>query len=194
MSIFLMSNDKFLFNFIKNNVNTDVYFGDSEDIDYNKYFIFIFDLTEEEKIKNIMQNIDLNFNLVININKFRIENIINIELPFKVNILKDHIDTYISYINKYCIFDDKFKLNKNKNTVFINNKNIQLTEKECLLISTLYNMGKVNKDELLKIVCGGYDNSKAIETLIYNIRFKLKNNGIEDFVSCQNGYYKLNLI
>ena len=196
MNILLLSTDKFLINFIKSTTeyNVDVFFDDVNEINYNNYSIIIFDSVEQDKVSEILKNINYNFSLVININSYRLNNAINIEIPFKVNILKDHIEKYIEYTNKYCIICGGFKLNMNKNILFINNKNIFLTEKECLLLYTLYKYKKVYKDNLLKIVCGYDDNSRAIETLIYNVRFKLKNNGVEDFIVCQDGFYKLNLI
>lgn len=196
MNIALLSKDKFLIDFIKTiqNCDVDVFSGNFEKINYNDYLIFILDSIPQDTVCDMVKNINCDFSLIININSYRLNDVINIEIPFKINTLKDHVEKYIGYINKYCIIDEKFKLNMNKSILFINNKNIFLTEKECLLLRTLYEQKKVYKDDLLKIVCGYDDNSKAIETLIYNVRFKLKNNGIEDFIICQDGFYKLNLI
>lgn len=196
MNIAIFSCDNFLISFLRKNLvdlNITICQNAYEGLNYSEYSIFILDLLDKQDVEYIIDKINLNFSLIININKFRLNNAINIDIPFKISILKDHVETYIDYLDKYCIFDIKFKLNINKNIISINNKNIQLTEKECLLMKTLYEKNKVYKDDLLKIVCG-YDNSRAIETLIYNIRFKLKNNNVEDFITCKNGYYELNLL
>lgn len=195
MNIALVSKDKFLYNFIKSEFKIDVDILSFETLlntDLTKYSIFIFDNIEINILKNLLQRINNELNLVINISNEKIDNIINIEQPFRINILKEHITSYINYFNKYFIQKGNIILNTKKDSLFIDNKLIQLTEKECQLIVLLIKKNRISRDELLKVICG-YSESRAVDTLVYNIRFKLKNNDIDDFIICNNSYYELNI-
>jgi two-component SAPR family response regulator len=73
---------------------------------------------------------------------------------------------------------------------------IRLTDKERLLLKTLYEVGDMGilKKDLIKIIWGYAEDveSHTLETHLYRLRQKLEVLGYEDIVMVQNGLYKLN--
>ena len=75
---------------------------------------------------------------------------------------------------------------------------IRLTDKERLLLKTLYEVGDMGilKKDLIKIIWGYAEDveSHTLETHLYRLRQKLEVLGYEDIVMVQNGLYKLNWV
>ena len=96
-------------------------------------------------------------------------------------------------IESYSAEDFDKALERTIELLTFNKKSAQFTEKECKVLKILFTKKQATKNELLQNVCG-YDNyfeSKAIETLIYGIKMKLKNNGFVDFIKYENDTYKV---
>lgn len=192
ISILLYSNDKNLFKVLNSETNLEIEFFTKQN--FNDYFIIIFDNIDEVKMLKILKNINFSNKLIINLGKIFIKNIINLTQPINFNDLIKHINNFKQYfINNCFIIEHNTILNCNKNILTYLNINIELTEKEANIIKTIFNHNNVSKEELLNLACG-YDSNietRTLDTLIYNIKTKLKNQNVNDFIIYENGFYKI---
>lgn len=192
ISILLYSNDKYLFKVLSLETNLKIEFFTKQN--FNDYFIIIFDNINEVKMLKILKNINFNNKLIISLGKIFIKNIINLTQPISLNDLIKHIGNFKQYFTNNCIIIEKNTiLNCNKNILTYLDINIELTEKETNIIKTIFNYNNVSKEELLNLACG-YDSNietRTLDTLIYNIKTKLKNHNINDFIIYENGFYKI---
>ncbi len=193
MRLALISDDKLLFDVIKSEFK-DIIIDDSLD-DINKNNIIIFDGIAKEEIDNILNKITEEYNkLIININNFLIKRIsvINITKPFKLSYLIDKIYSFFDYFKKNIVTLPIGIINKNTKTLTIDNKIIKFTEKELEFLLEITNNNNKNKDNLLKTVWGSKSiESNVLETTVYNIRKKLLQNEVKDFIVCENGIYSI---
>ena len=193
MRLALISDDKLLFDVIKSEFK-DIIIDDSLD-DINKNNIIIFDGIAKEEIDNILNKITEEYNkLIINMNNFLIKKIsvINITKPFKLSYLIDKIYSFFDYFKKNIVILPIGIINKNTKTLTIDNKIIKFTEKELEFLLEITNNNNKNKDNLLKTVWGSKSiESNVLETTVYNIRKKLLQNEVKDFIVCENGIYSI---
>ena len=193
MRLALISDDKLLFDVIKSEFK-DIIIDDSLD-DINKNNIIIFDGIAKEEIDNILNKITEEYNkLIININDFLINksNIINITKPFKLVYLIDKISFFLDYFEKNIVTLPIGIINKNIKTLTIDNKIIKFTEKELEFLLEIINNSNKNKNNLLETVWGSKSiESNVLETTVYNIRKKLLQNEVKDFIVCENGIYSI---
>lgn len=193
IKLLLFSNDVFLSKTLKDEfTNLEIVLNENNN-NLNEYSIIVFDGIEKEKIISMLDNFSYENKLVINLSNDKIENIMTLSLPFNVNTLIFQINNFIHYLNNNCFSYKNIILNINKNTLIENFNKIILTEKETEIIRLLFTQKPITKEQLLQNVCG-YDNvfeTKAIETLVYNIKVKLKNNKIDDFIEYKNGIYQV---
>lgn len=113
--------------------------------------------------------------------------------PIKINELIEHIRKAARHsINIINI--GPYRFNKYKKQFYIDNKIIELTEKETQLIEYLYNAKKtVNKKKLLNDIWG-YNSSidtHTLETHIYRLRRKLE---CDDLILTQDSGYLINYL
>lgn len=194
INLLLFSKDDFLLNSLKEEIDLNVVsFDKNDNIDVDFYDIYVFDFQNEELINSILKQVVVENKLIININNSKINGIMNLIAPFDINDLIFYIKNFINFLKNNCFKYKNFVLNCNKNTLTFNKKSVQFTEKECKILKILFMKKEATKNELLQNVCG-YDNyfeSKAIETLIYGIKIKLKNNSFADFIKYENDTYKV---
>lgn len=195
MKIFIQSNDNFIINFVKRNYVVDV-IDDGLDVNIHKidYDIVIFDNINKENIENYISNIYIPNYCIVNLTRNnKIENIVNISFPFKISVLKEKIDYFINYFNNNITCLNFGKLNINKNTfVDLNQRIVQFTQKETEFINYLIKNKDSTKNDLLKNVWQTkiLDN-RIVESTTYNIKQKMEEIGINNFIEYSNGYYKI---
>ncbi len=192
MKSLLVSQDNFLASFLNQETNQEVVVIDKiEDFLLNGFNIFIFDQVQKNELNKVIDKINKICTLTINIANYQVDEVINLKPPFKLNTLKSHINTYIEYCNKFVLSKGNLVLNLNKECLVIDNTTtLNLTEKECKVLEILFNNDQVDKNLLLKQLCG-YDESRAVDTIIYNIKSKLKIHQIADFIESNSKYYKI---
>ena len=194
INLLLFSEDNFLKNSLEEETNLNIVLFDENsrnNIDF--YDIYVFDSKKEEEIAKFIQEIVTDNKLIINISQNKINGVMNLIKPFDINDLIFYIKNFTIYLNNNCFKYKNFVLNINKNTITCDKKSVQITEKEGKILKILFTQKEATKNELLQDVCG-YDNyfeSKAIETLIYGIKMKLKNNNFIDFIKYENEIYKV---
>lgn len=194
MKILIQSKDSFIINYIQNIYSEHII--NNCDNNVKNYNIIIFDCINTDIIKEQVRDLYLPNYLVVNItnNSEIVENIVNINTPFKVITLKDKIDNFISYYNKNVINIFNGVLNINKNTFMKNgsDKIIQFTTKEIELIYYLYKNDNSTREDILKNVWQmKLIDNKVIETTVYNIKQKMALVDVLNFIECNNGLYKL---
>ena len=193
INLLLFSNDDFLLKSLKEEIDLNIVSLDKNNNDIDFYDIYVFDCQEDRLIDDIIKQVIVENKLIINIGKNKISGIMNLIIPFDINDLVFYIKNFMNFLENNCFKYGNFVLNINKNTLTFNKKSAQFTEKECKVLKILFTKKQATKNELLQNVCG-YDNyfeSKAIETLIYGIKMKLKNNGFVDFIKYENDTYKV---
>lgn len=191
MNILIFSDDNFLISTLKQNVQNKV---DNYNILkqlINNYEIIIFDNLEKGTLEQYLIKINLNNKLVININNFHLNNISNIKLPFNIRYLLEKINNFEIYYNSNVLKCYKGLLNIENNTYTENRITIQFTHRETDFINAIIDCKKT-KEELLKQVWNQkiYD-TKVIETTLYNIKQKLLQNNINNFIVYNDGFYQL---
>lgn len=194
MKILIQSKDSFIINYIQNIYSEHII--NNCDNNVKNYNIIIFDCINTDIIKEQVRDLYLPNYLVVNItnNSEIVENIVNINTPFKVITLKDKIDNFISYYNKNVINIFDGVLNINKNTFMKNgsDKIIQFTTKEIELIYYLYKNDNSTREDILENVWQmKLIDNKVIETTVYNIKQKMALVDVLNFIECNNGLYKL---
>lgn len=194
MKILIQSKDSFIINYIQNIYSEHII--NNCDNNVKNYNIIIFDCINTDIIKEQVRDLYLPNYLVVNItnNSEIVENIVNINTPFKVITLKDKIDNFISYYNKNVINIFNGVLNINKNTFMKNgsDKIIQFTTKEIELIYYLYKNDNSTREDILENVWQmKLIDNKVIETTVYNIKQKMVLVDVLNFIECNNGLYKL---
>ncbi|MBO4956971.1 MAG: helix-turn-helix domain-containing protein [Rickettsiales bacterium] len=194
MKILIQSKDSFIINYIQNIYSEHII--NNCDNNVKNYNIIIFDCINTDIIKEQVRDLYLPNYLVVNItnNSEIVENIVNINTPFKVITLKDKIDNFISYYNKNVINIFNGVLNINKNTFMKNgsDKIIQFTTKEIELIYYLYKNDNSTREDILENVWQmKLIDNKVIETTVYNIKQKMARVDVLNFIECNNGLYKL---
>lgn len=194
MKILIQSKDSFIINYIQNIYSEHII--NNCDNSVKNYNIIIFDCINTDIIKEQVRDLYLPNYLVVNItnNSEIVENIVNINTPFKVITLKDKIDNFISYYNKNVINIFNGVLNINKNTFMKNgsDKIIQFTTKEIELIYYLYKNDNSTREDILENVWQmKLIDNKVIETTVYNIKQKMALVDVLNFIECNNGLYKL---
>ena len=194
MKILIQSKDSFIINYIQNIYSEHII--NNCDNNVKNYNIIIFDCINTDIIKEQVRDLYLPNYLVVNItnNSEIVENIVNINTPFKVITLKDKIDNFISYYNKNVINIFNGVLNINKNTFMKNgcDKIIQFTTKEIELIYYLYKNDNSTREDILENVWQmKLIDNKVIETTVYNIKQKMALVDVLNFIECNNGLYKL---
>lgn len=192
MKLTLFSDDKLIFDVLKREFSDILISKSLESI--NDSNIIIFDTLDKEKILSYLNKIDdKNNKLIININDFLLEKVNNIIKPFRIGSLVDKISDFYKYFNENIFILPIGTINKNRRTLTVKGKVIQFTEKELELLVQINNDSKT-REELLSIVwCSKSFENNVLETTIYNVRQKLLQNEIEDFIVCENGAYSVSL-
>lgn len=192
MKLTLFSDDKLIFDVLKREFSDILISKSLESI--NDSNIIIFDTLDKEKILSYLNKIDdKNNKLIININDFLLEKVNNIIKPFRIGSLVDKISDFYKYFNKNIFILPIGTINKNRRTLTVKGKVIRFTEKELELLVKINNDSKT-REELLSIVwCSKSFENNVLETTIYNVRQKLLQNEIEDFIVCENGAYSVSL-
>ncbi len=192
MKLTLFSDDKLIFDVLKREFSDILISKSLESI--NDSNIIIFDTLDKEKILSYLNKIDdKNNKLIININDFLLEKVNNIVKPFRIGSLVDKISDFYKYFNKNIFILPIGTINKNRRTLTVKGKVIRFTEKELELLVQINNDSKT-REELLSIVwCSKSFENNVLETTIYNVRQKLLQNEIEDFIVCENGAYSVSL-
>lgn len=192
MKLTLFSDDKLIFDVLKREFSDILISKSLESI--NDSNIIIFDTLDKEKILSCLNKIDdKNNKLIININDFLLEKVNNIIKPFRIGSLVDKISDFYKYFNENIFILPIGTINKNRRTLTVKGKVIQFTEKELELLVQINNDSKT-REELLSIVwCSKSFENNVLETTIYNVRQKLLQNEIEDFIVCENGAYSVSL-
>lgn len=186
MKLTLFSNDKLLYDVLKREFN-DILIQNSLEKDSS---IVIFDSLNKDKIVSCMEKInDKNNKLIININDFSLEETDNIIKPFRLNTLLNKISDFYKYFKDNIFIFPIGTINRNRQTLTIKNTIIQFTKKETEVLIQI-NDGDRTKEDLLNQVWNSKSNrNNTVETTIYNIRQKLLQNGVKDFIVCENGLY-----
>ncbi len=192
MKLTLFSDDKLIFDVLKREFSDILISKSLESI--NDSNIIIFDTLDKEKILSYLNKIyDKNNKLIININDFLLEKVENIIKPFRIGSLVNKISDFYKYFNENIFILPIGTINKNRRTLTVKGKVIQFTEKELELLVQINNDSKT-REELLSIVwCSKSFENNVLETTIYNVRQKLLQNEIEDFIVCENGAYSVSL-
>lgn len=192
MNILVFSDDNFLIDALRQkseciiNIHSDV-IGET----YDNYEIIIFDSLEKNVLEKNLININLNNKLIININNFHLNNISNIKLPFSIRDLLEKICNFKKYYNKNVMKCYCGLLNIENNTYTKNRITIQFTDREIDFINAVMDCRKT-KEELLKQVWNQtISDNKVVETTMYNIKQKLTQKNIDNFIEYNNGFYQL---
>jgi hypothetical protein len=190
--ILLLSKDKFLINVLRGRYG-EIDLKQRDDIE--NYNVIIFDMLVQDEIQSYIgnfSNFDLNNYLIVNIGEDQQDGILNIRIPFRIRFLVEKIDNfnknYSNFIIKY--FDGTINVNSK---TFSNKTNIiHFTAKEIGLINFLFKNGKSDKAALLdKVWNTKAQNDKIVETVIYNVKQKFKDIGMESPILYNNSSYSI---
>ncbi|MDR1499233.1 MAG: hypothetical protein LBS34_03015 [Rickettsiales bacterium] len=188
----LLSKDKFLINVLRGRYG-EIDLKQRDDIE--NYNVIIFDMLVQDEIQSYIgnfSNFDLNNYLIVNIGEDQQDGILNIRIPFRIRFLVEKIDNfnknYSNFIIKY--FDGTINVNSK---TFSNKTNIiHFTAKEIGLINFLFKNGKSDKAALLdKVWNTKAQNDKIVETVIYNVKQKFKDIGMESPILYNNSSYSI---
>lgn len=190
MKLTLFSDDKLLYNVLEHEFN-DISLSNSLEKDSN---IIIFDGLDERKIISYLKEIDdKNNKLIININDFSLEGIDNIIKPFRLSLLIDKISDFYRYFRDNIFVFSLGTINRNRRTFTTGGTVVQFTEKEIELLLQITNCKKTKEDLLAQVWNSKSTENNLVETTIYNVRQKLLQNEVEDFIVCENGFYSTSL-
>lgn len=190
MKLTLFSNDKLLYDVLEHEFS-DMLLSRSLEKDSN---IIIFDGLDEEKIISHLKEIDdKNNKLIININDFSLEGIDNIIKPFRLSLLADKISDFYRYFRDNIFVFPFGTINRNRRTFTAGGTVVQFTEKEIELLLQITNCKKTKEDLLVQVWNSKSTENNLVETTIYNVRQKLLQNEVEDFIVCENGFYSTSL-
>ncbi len=190
MKLTLFSDDKLLYNVLEREFN-DISLSNSLEKDSN---IIIFDGLDERKIISYLKEIDdKNNKLIININDFSLEGIDNIIKPFRLSLLIDKISDFYRYFRDNIFVFSLGTINRNRRTFTTGGTVVQFTEKEIELLLQITNCKKTKEDLLAQVWNSKSTENNLVETTIYNVRQKLLQNEVEDFIVCENGFYSTSL-
>ena len=137
-------------------------------------------------------------NLLINNNKLEEKNILFIDkFPIQLNKLIDKINVHLiqhQYNFKSKLNIKNYILNINSRTVFKDNKELKLTEKEIDIILFLNKNNKPQKIDVLQSQIWKYSaglETHTVETHVYRLRKKIKDkfNDENFIISSEKGYY-----
>lgn len=190
MKLTLFSDDKLLYDVLEHEFN-DISLSKSLEKDSN---IIIFDGLDERKIISYLKEIDdKNNKLIININDFSLEGIDNIIKPFRLSLLIDKISDFYRYFRDNIFVFSLGTINRNRRTFTTGGTVVQFTEKEIELLLQITNCKKTKEDLLAQVWNSKSTENNLVETTIYNVRQKLLQNEVEDFIVCENGFYSTSL-
>jgi two-component SAPR family response regulator len=158
------------------------------------YGVLLFDCRDIDFMNKKLTDLCSNNRLVISIGKNPMENVVNIYVPFRIGSLFQKISNFISYSKNNIATKAFGTINFNENTLVKNNVVIQFTEKEMELIKKIM-ATRISRGKLLKSVWGTTaGDNRVLETSLYNIRQKLADGGIDDFIECSDGYYQIKVL
>lgn len=187
----------------KNNTlyeNIKYYFNEKIEItQYNNthifynYDIFIFDSFDFKTINNLIEKIYLDNILFINIsNDFEIKNILNYKKPLKLTNIFDKINYFIDYYKENIAKLKNGILNFNSKSYSSNNKTINFTEKENNFIKYIWSNKNCRKEDLIKNIWNNQQqDNKILDTILYGIKQKLKNEDLINFININNYYFNI---
>jgi DNA-binding response OmpR family regulator len=146
----------------------------------------------EDMIKNVNPIDGSVFNIS---SEFTLKNQNNFRRPFRMADLLGKIRNFLDFLEKNIIFLDRLgKFNFRDRIVIIDEKNIPLTEKENELLYFIYKNKKVSRGKILKALWRREDdeNSKVLETILYNLKQKLKEHSVaRNLIVFYDGHYEL---
>ena len=149
------------------------------DILHEQKYLLSFELKKMKTLTELKKNLDSN-KLIISSNNLKIDNQIKIdELPLEFGKLVDILN--ISFLKKKIQFQKdirigKYSFNFNSRKLFRNEKHLNLTEKETMIIDFLNKFnGPVTVQNLQKNVWGykSHLETHTVETHVYRLRKKI---------------------
>ncbi|MDR1425628.1 MAG: winged helix-turn-helix domain-containing protein [Rickettsiales bacterium] len=196
MNLLLFSGDTFLIDLIETRIasDLDISLGDINNppTDITTHNIILFDCVGVDIINKILAGACLDGKFIINIGPDPVANATNIQPPFRVNSVLEKIMDFLSFSQENMLFCRSGVVNLNDNTFLGNNVIIRFTEMETELIRVVAKNKKINRKNLIASVWGPRtQNNRVLETMLYNIRKKLADAGIENFIEFSEGYYTI---
>jgi hypothetical protein len=158
--------------------------------------IFVFDEVTRVTADDVVKNINPMDGSIFNISsEFTLENQNNFEKPFRIGDLFRKMENFVDFLEKNVVLVEGFgEFNFRDRTVAAGGKNIPLTEKENELLFFIHKNKKAPREKILKALWKreNDENSKVLETILYNLKQKLREHSItKNLVVFSDGYYKL---
>ncbi|MDR2777755.1 MAG: winged helix-turn-helix domain-containing protein [Rickettsiales bacterium] len=161
-------------------------------VDAGGHGVVLFDCMNVDFVTRVLEGLPLGDRLVINIGPVSVENLVNIQLPFRVFDILQRIEDFISYSHANMIFCRFGTVNLGDGTFSGNGRIIRFTEREIELIRVVAERENIDRKDLMDTVWGPRtQNDKVLETTLYNIRRKLVENGAENLIEFSNGHYRI---
>ena len=142
-----------------------------------------------KKFNLLINNIPKNKNIFYIGNDIQDEAINTVNTPFKLEILIERINNYITFYNNNIVKYGFGEFNFNRQIFTTDNKIIEFTEQENKFLQLITNKNGAKKPFIIKTIWNNYDSEKLLNNLVYNIRQKFKTISVDNFILCENNNF-----